>query len=291
MKKKIIISLIVVCLSALSGCKDNSEISTESNKVVKDNCVYVCFPSGDTIERNSEPYQLKQPDSIIPSVEEVMSASMDSYDEKIESYTYMVDDDNNVTLQLVMAEEPTREYGLLTMAAVSDTLFQMEMVESVKITLTDADGEVLDSKLILRNTIYHYGQIYDDETKQMSFYKATKGGEGLERLSGTLKYSDDISLAENVVNKLEEIQAIPEGTKVNSLDVISGVCYLDLNEAFLGDVAETKSEQVVYSVVNSLTSLTSIEKVKITVDGQEIASYRGVVDLRKPLSFNSEIIK
>lgn len=291
MKKRFIISLIAVCMMVLWGCKADSDTSTEVSTVSEDNSVYLYYPSGDSIEKNGTPYQLKQPDSIIPSVEEVMTASLENYDGKLESYTYMVDDDNNVTIQIIMAEEPTREYCLLTMAAVSDTLFQMDMVQSVKLTLVNADGEALDSKLMLRNTIYHYDSASNNVEKQLKFYKAAKGGQGLEGLSGTLVLDDNVSLAENVVNKLEEINAIPEDTKVNSLHIISGVCYLDLSEEFLGDVADTKSDQVVYSVVNSLTSLTSIEKVKITVEGEEIESYRGTVDLRKPLSFNSEIIK
>lgn len=290
MNNKIIIIIIALCLTLLSGCGADVTTEQETHKVSGDNCVYVYYPSEYNIVKNSEPYQLKQPDSIIPSVEEVMSVSMDSYDGKLESYTYMVDDDNNVTIQIVMSEEPTREYCLLTIASVSDTLFQIDLVQSVKISLIDAHGQTLDSKLILRNTVYHYGQV-EDEAKQMSFYKASEDGEGLERLSGILVLSDDVSLAENVIIKLEEIQAIPEGTRVNSLSIISGVCYLDLNEAFLGDVANAKSEQVIYSVVNSLTSITNIEKVKITVDGEEITSYRGSVDLRKTLSFNIEIIK
>ncbi len=291
MKKRLLISLIAVCLTVLSGCKADADVSTEVHSVSEDNSVYVYYPSGDNIVKNTEAYQLKQPDSIIPSVEEVMSASMESYDGKLESYTYMVDDDNNVDIQIVMVAEPTREYCLLTMASVSDTLFQMDMVQSVKVTLVNTDGETLDSKLMLRNTIYHYDSAADDVTKQMTFYKASKNGDGLEGLSGALLLDDNVSLAENVVYKLEEIDAIPNGTKVNSLHIISGVCYLDLSEEFLGDVVDTKSEQVIYSVVNSLTSLTSIEKVKITIEGQELEAYRGTVDLRKPLAFNTEIIQ
>ena len=69
------------------------------------------------------------------------------------------------------------------------------------------------------------------------------------------------------------------------------VCYLDLSQEFKGNVEETRSDLVVYSVVNSLTSISSISKVLITIDGEVVHSYIGTVDLSKPLSFNSEIIK
>ena len=203
----------------------------------------------------------------------------------------LVDDDNNVTLDITIEGECSREYSLLTMAAVSDTLFQMDMVGSVKITLLTTEGETVDSKLILRNTFYYYGSEDAGDTKRVTFYKASKDGDGLEALSGTLTMGDNVSMVENVVVKLEEINAIPTGTKVNSISVVSGVCYLDLSQEFEEGVEDTKSDLIVYALVNSLTGFTNISKVLITIDGELVDSYRGSVDLSKPLSFNSDIIK
>ncbi len=291
MRKSILLSLILVLAMALSGCGNSEETSTETAADKGENYVFVYYPEEDYITMSQEAYQLKQPDSIIPSVEEVMSVCLEAYEGRMESYSYMVDDDNNVTLEITMAGDCTKEYSLLTMAAVSDTLFQMDMVESVKITLMTTEGEAVDSKLILRNTFYHYASDRESITKRVTFYKAAADGEGLEALSGTLTMEDNVSMVENVIVKLEDINAIPEGTRVNSVSVVSGVCYLDLSQEFQESVAETKSDLVVYSVVNSLSGFNNISKVFITIDGEIIESYRGSVDLSKPLSFNSEIVK
>ncbi len=291
MKKSILLSLILLMAMSLWGCGKNADATTEATVSKNENAVFIYYPDGDSISRKQDSYQLKQPDSIVPSVEEVMSVSVEAYDGKLENYSYMVDDDNNVTLDITIAGECTREYSLLTMAAVCETLFQMEMVESIKINLVTTEGEAVDSKLILRNTLYHYGADGEKPTKRVTFYKADKTGEGLEALSGTLSMEDNVSMAENVVLKLEEINAIPDGTKVNSLSIVSGVCYLDLSKEFEGNVEDTRSDLVVYSLVNSLTGFTHISKVLITIDGQVVNSYRGSVDLSVPLSFNSEIIK
>ncbi len=291
MKRFILINLILVLAINLCGCGGKEKTTTETANMAVENAVYVCYPSEDKVMKSSESYQLKQPDSIVPSVEEVMSVSMDYYDGRLESYSYMVDDNNNVTLNITVADQYTREFGLLVMASVSDTLFQMEMVESVKITLVTAQGEALDSKLMLRNTIYHYGDADNQQTKRVTLYKAASNGESLEGLSGTLVLDDFVSLLENAVLELERIGAIPAGTRVNSVSVVSGVCYLDLSAEFENSVEGIKSELVVYSLVNSITGFSNINKVMITIDGNVINSYRGSVDLSKPLSFNSEILK
>lgn len=291
MKKLISINLILIFLLSLFGCGTEKEADSKNAIPKSENSVFVCYPDNDKVVMSQEAYQLKQPDSIVPSVEEVMSVSMDYYKDKLENYSYMVDDSNNVTLDITMAEECTREFALLIMVAVSDTMFQMDMVESVKITLIGVDEEIIDSKLILRNTIYHYGSEDVQDIKRVTLYKVAGDGEGLEALSGAIAMDDFVSMAENMIVELEKISAIPSGTKVNSISIVSGVCYLDLSQEFKGNVEETRSDLVVYSVVNSLTSISSISKVLITIDGEVVHSYRGTVDLSKPLSFNSEIIK
>ncbi len=291
MKKIMLVNLIFALAISLCGCGGQTESTTEASTEAVENAVYVCYPREDEVIKSSESYQLKQPDSIVPSVEEVMSVSMDYYDGRLESYSYMVDDNNNVTINIILADEYTREFGLLVMASVSDTMFQMDMVESVKVTLTTAEGEALDSKLMLRNTIYHYGDEDNQQTKRITLYKAAANGESLEGLSGTLVLDDYVPLLENAVLELERIGAIPAGTSVNSISVISGVCYLDLSAEFEGSVEGIKSELVVYSLVNSITGVNNINKAFITIDGNVIESYRGSVDLSKPLSFNSEILK
>ncbi len=290
-KKAYLVNLILMVMLLVSGCGAQDVSNTEAVDSVNVNSVFVCYPKDDEIVKSEEAYQLKQPDSIVPSVEEVMSVSLEYYGGNIESYSYMVDDNNNVTLDITVAEDCSREYALLTMASVSDTMFQIDMVESVRITLLSKTGESLDSKLILRNTIYHYGVSDKQDIKRVTFYKKATNGESLEALSGTLVMDDYVSMAENVVVELEKINAIPEGTKVNSLSIISGVCYLDLSKEFEESVEDTRSDLVVYALVNSITGFSNINKVLITIDGDVVNSYRGSVDLSKPLSFNNEIIK
>ncbi len=291
MKKCILINLILVLAICASGCGGQSDSATEAPKVSVENAVFVCYPSEDRVVKSNESYQLKQPDSIVPSVEEVMSVSMDYYEGKLESYSYMVDDNNNVTLNITVTEDYTREFGLLVMASVSDTMFQMDMVESVRVTLGTAEGEQIDSKLMLRSTIYHYGDSDNQQTKRVTLYKAASDGKKLEGLSGTLVLDDYVSMVESSVVELEKIGAVPTGTRVNSVSIVSGVCYLDLSKEFEDGIEGVGSELVVYSLVNSITGFNNIDSVMITIDRNVVTSYRGSVDLSNPLSFNSDFLK
>lgn len=290
MKRFLLISLILALCLWMCGCSSGAEEST-TQEVVALNSVYVYYPEGDQIARTEDTYQLKQPDSIIPSVEEVMSVSLDAYDGRMEKYSYMVDEDNNVTVDITMAGECSREYSLLTMAAVSDTLFQLELVESVKITLLSSDGETLDSKLILRNTFYHYGYDSSQVTKQVTFYKTNSDGDKLEALSGIVALKDDTAMVESIVEQLAAIDAIPKGTRVNTVAIIGDICYLDLSQEFNDTVDGSKSQLVVYALVNSVTGLSYINEVYVTIDGQIVDNYRGTEDLSKPLAFNKDIVK
>lgn len=290
MKRFLSVSLILMLCLWICGCSNDAEESTTQETMTL-NSVYVYYPEGDQVVRTEDTYQLKQPDSIIPSVEEVMSVSLEAYDGRMEKYSYMVDDDNNVTVDITMAGECSREYSLLTMASVSETLFQLELVESVKITLLSSEGETFDSKLILRNTFYHYGDDSHQMTKRVTFYKTNNDGDKLEPLSGSVTLKDDTAMVESIVEQLASIDAIPRTTEVNYVAIVGDICYLDLNECFNDTVEGSKSELVVYSLVNSITGVSYINQVYITIDGEVISNYRGAVDISKPLSFNKDIVK
>jgi spore germination protein GerM len=47
---------------------------------------------------------------------------------------------------------------------------------------------------------------------------------------------------------------------------------------------------VVYSVVNTLTALPTIEKVQLLVEGKHISSLGGHLDVSGPLAFDGELV-
>ncbi|HXE81040.1 MAG TPA: GerMN domain-containing protein, partial [Vicinamibacterales bacterium] len=80
--------------------------------------------------------------------------------------------------------------------------------------------------------------------------------------------------------------AIPEGTKLRNLYVAGEVAYVDVTgEISRGHTGGSLAEILtVYSLVNVLTeNLPSITSVQILIDGKEVDTLAGHVDLRRPL--------
>jgi hypothetical protein len=88
----------------------------------------------------------------------------------------------------------------------------------------------------------------------------------------------------------DQVSAVPAGTKLRSLFLTpSGEAYVDLT----GDVAakhpggSLQELLTVYAVVNALTvNLPAVSRVQILVDGKEVDTLVGHVDLRNPLQKN-----
>lgn len=72
-----------------------------------------------------------------------------------------------------------------------------------------------------------------------------------------------------------------ENIVLNSVDVFDGVAYVDFSSEGLygGSMQES---YIISQVVESLTSLDTVDKVQFLVDGQEAESLMGHIDIRSP---------
>lgn len=60
------------------------------------------------------------------------------------------------------------------------------------------------------------------------------------------------------------INEIPEGTKVNDIKFEKGILFIDFSEEFLN----SSGSNSIYSVVNTMCQFNEIEKIKITINGE-----------------------
>ncbi len=69
---------------------------------------------------------------------------------------------------------------------------------------------------------------------------------------------------------------IPKGTKLNKTELKGNIIYLDLSKEFIENHTggEEAEKLTVYSIVNTLTELTEVEKVKFLIDGKENKSFK-----------------
>lgn len=85
---------------------------------------------------------------------------------------------------------------------------------------------------------------------------------------------------------------IPAGVKLIDYQIKAKTITLNFNTALRdnhsgGSAGETLT---VYSIVNTLTALSEIDRVTILIDGQQIDSLVGHLDLSRPLRYNQKLV-
>ena len=142
---------------------------------------------------------------------------------------------------------------------------------------------------------------------------------GVPRITATLFYGSadgealipvrrEVALADGIVPQAREILAaqlqgaaapylsvIPEGTKLRAFYVTDrGDAFVDLTgEVSSAHPGGSSTEMLtVFAIVNAVTAnLPTIQRVQILVDGQEVDTLAGHVDLRRPLERDESLLR
>ncbi|MCH5138987.1 GerMN domain-containing protein, partial [Clostridiaceae bacterium UIB06] len=85
----------------------------------------------------------------------------------------------------------------------------------------------------------------------------------------------------SVKSKLKPV--LPKETKVLSLSIKNSIAYVNLSKEANIDMTTTKEETCLRSIILSLTQISSIEKVKITIENKDTDIWGGHFDLSKPI--------
>ena len=131
-------------------------------------------------------------------------------------------------------------------------------------------------------------------------YFADSSGRKLRKLNNNIK-SDGTQMLEELViqriidgplgsDKLGYYKTVNKKTKINRVAVNNNICYVDLNEEFLKREVDVSEDVIVYSIVNSLTELTTVNQVKITVNGEVLDVYSEYSKMSGVLERNYDII-
>lgn len=175
---------------------------------------------------------------------------------------------------------------VLCRAAVVRTLIQIDGVDSVSFyvadsPLTDASGTVI-GLMTADSFIENPGeQINSIQTTTITFYFANQEGDALVKEVQERHYNSNVPLEKLVMEQLikgpiskDAQSALPSGTKLVSVSVLDGVCFVTLDNGFLAQDSEIKDEVVLYSIVDSLCELPNINKVQISVNGDTSILFR-----------------
>ena len=67
------------------------------------------------------------------------------------------------------------------------------------------------------------------------------------------------------------------------------ICYINFDSTFLNNTLEVKEYIPIYSIVNSLSEISTVSKVQITINGSQDVMFRDVISLNTQFERNLEI--
>ena len=302
-KKKLTIFICILsCLLAISGCGSKEEIS--------ENAYSVYYISNSETKVETHEYTL-QSESLEEQVQEMllvlqtnptslqykapMSMGFTLLDFKVQSGKVNLNVDQ-AYLNMSLTQE------VLVRAAIVKTLTQLKGINFVSITvegnpLKDAKGATIgwmNRDQFLENEGSSFNTY---EEIALKLYFADETGTGLMETTRTKEYSSNVSMEKMIVEELikgpngEGIYAtINPQTKVASVTVQDRICYVNLDETFLTQVPNVKPEVTIYSIVNSLVALSNVDKVQISVNGDNSIIYRDKYKLDVYYEKNPELV-
>ena len=84
---------------------------------------------------------------------------------------------------------------------------------------------------------------------------------------------------------------IAPDTKLLGVSVKDDICYVNLDERFLSTVYSLDPKVTIYSIVNSLSELSTVSRVQIRINGSEDAVFRDLIPLNTVFERNYEYIE
>lgn len=192
---------------------------------------------------------------------------------------------------------------VLARAAVVRTLTQIEGIDYVTMQVrgepvVDNLGNVVGA-MSADTFIDNAGkEINSYEQARLRLYFANETGDKLIETSRKGVYSSNISMEKLIVEQLIKgpngdniYPTINPATKVISVTVKDGTCYVNLDENFLKQTTGVSAEVTIYSITNSLVELSNVNKVQISVNGETNYMFCESISLTKSFERNLDIVE
>lgn len=194
-------------------------------------------------------------------------------------------------------------YEVLCRAAIVRTLGQIDGVEYVDFQvngepLTDLEGKeigLMNEDQFIENA---GEEINAYKTADLTLYFSNKAGDKLVGQRVAMEYNSNISLEKLIVEQLiagppfeGAYPTIPSETKLLNISIKDKICYVNLDEGFLGTGYNVIESIPVYSIVNSLIENTDAQKVQISINGESNRMFRESINFDTIFEKNEGLIE
>lgn len=194
-------------------------------------------------------------------------------------------------------------YEVLCRAAIVRIMGQIDGVEYVDFQvngepLTDLEGKeigLMNEDQFIENA---GEEINAYKTADLTLYFANKAGDKLVGQRVAMEYNSNISLEKLIVEQLiagppfeGAYPTIPSETKLLNISIKDKICYVNLDEGFLGTGYNVIESIPVYSIVNSLIENTDAQKVQISINGESNRMFRESINFDTIFEKNEGLIE
>lgn len=197
---------------------------------------------------------------------------------------------------------------ILRRAAIVKTLCQIPGITGVQFyvagqPLTSSNMEavgIMYSEDFIDNT---GGETNYKQNATLNMYFSSNKGTALVELPVEITYDASIPLEQLAieqlmkgpysiegVNKKTVLPTIPEGTRLNKVTVKENTCYVDFSSEFLNKRKAITANVAIYSVVNTLVELPTVNKVQFSIDGEQVLEYSDTVKFGEPFERNLDLV-
>ncbi len=189
----------------------------------------------------------------------------------------------------------------LAPAAVAKTLCSLEFISGVSILVDGMEAMGSDGKplgVIMESDVVGEGKAENTKAKVVLYF-ANDMGDGLSSENREVEIAAAGTVEKAIVEELIKgpknagsIGIIPAETKVISVETKNNVCFVNLSKDFVnkyqgGTAGETLT---VYSIVNSLTELGTIDSVQFLIEGEKRDEFVHMV-INEPITRDASLIK
>lgn len=299
----ILFSLILV-ITCFTGCENKS-------KKLKKGEIYLYYTDKKQTQLKTVTYKPKEKETI-DIVNEVLK-EMNKTSKELNVITAKPDNvsilECNLTENILEIDfdatylEMSKVTELLCRSAIVLTVTQIEGVEFVIFTV---NGEpLLDSDNTVIGTMKSTDFVDTVESNLNSYEKVTielyfgnSDGKTLSPVVYEGIRQQNTSVEKLIIEKLIEgpsskdyVRTLPSNLKLTSVITKDGICYVNFDSTFLTEVTDVSAELEIYSIVNSLSELSYINKVQISVNGVTDKKLRDEISLEYPFTRNLDVVK
>lgn len=302
--------LVVVLVSGCSTSQNSSDRKKETKEVLKSNEIIVYYLSHDKTKliQKVEKIQSNKPkEKVEEAIKKIRNVETNLEYQTPFSIGLVVDkillEKNQLYLYFNKEyENLDNVQEVLLRAAIVRTVVQIKGVDCVSFYVNDLPLEDHSNKMVGIMTkdsfVENIGaQINSINTTNITLYYATEDGNKMVAVDQNVYTSSNVSKEKLVLEHLLEkpkqegvLKAIPDGTQLLSVSTMDGICFVNLDAGFLKYNFNISEPVVIYSIVNTLCELSTVNKVQISVNGETKIKYREKMGLDEIYERNLDLV-